>query len=202
MNADERRVREERRLRRAAVTAATEQAPATVAPDDDDDEARFRRSEQRTLWLDLQVRRAIERGEFDNLPGAGKPLQGLDGTHDPDWWVKRLIAREQVTGVLPPALGLRKEDAELDARIDAETTEEGVRRIVDDFNQRVVDARRQLLGGPPVITPTREIGRELARWTQRRTERRQRLRRQREQYAQSAAAQTGRPRRRWWRRGR
>ena len=29
-----------------------------------------------------------ERGEFDNLPGAGKPLPGLDGTDDPDWWVK------------------------------------------------------------------------------------------------------------------
>lgn len=199
MTADERHAREERRLRQAAVTAAN-QEPPPVEPDDvDDDEARSRRSEQRTLWLDQQVRRAIERGDFDNLPGAGKPLPGLDGTHDPDWWVKRLVAREQISAVLPPALALRKEDAELDARIDAESTEDGVRRLVDDFNRRVVDARRQLLGGPPVITSTRETGRELDRWAQRRAERRERLRRQREQPAEPAA-QARRTRRRWWRR--
>lgn len=204
MTADERHARRERRLRQAAVTASTQQPPAVEPDDVDDDEARSRRFEQRTLWLDQQVRRAIERGDFDNLPGAGKPLPGLDGTHDPDWWVKRLIAREQISAVLPPALALRKEDAELDARIDAESTEDGVRRLVDDFNRRVVDARRQLLGGPPVITLTREIEREVERWAQRRAERRERLRTQRQQHAAAApaAAQPRRTRRWWWRRER
>jgi hypothetical protein len=204
MTADERHARKERRLRQAAVTASTQQPPAVEPDDVDDDEARSRRFEQRTLWLDQQVRRAIERGDFDNLPGAGKPLPGLDGTHDPDWWVKRLIAREQISAVLPPALALRKEDAELDARIDVESTEDGVRRLVDDFNRRVVDARRQLLGGPPVITLTREIEREVERWAQRRAERRERLRTQRQQHAAPApaAAQPGRTRRWWWRRER
>jgi hypothetical protein len=204
MTADERQARKERRLRQAAVTASTQQPPAVEPDDVDDDEARSRRFEQRTLWLDQQVRRAIERGDFDNLPGAGKPLPGLDGTHDPDWWVKRLIAREQISAVLPPALALRKEDAELDARIDVESTEDGVRRLVDDFNRRVVDARRQLLGGPPVITLTREIEREVERWAQRRAERRERLRTQRQQHAAAApaAAQPGHTRRWWWRRER
>jgi hypothetical protein len=204
MTADERHARKERRLRQAAVTASTQQPPAVEPDDVDDDEARSRRFEQRTLWLDQQVRRAIERGDFDNLPGAGKPLPGLDGTHDPDWWVKRLIAREQISAVLPPALALRKEDAELDARIDVESTEDGVRRLVDDFNRRVVDARRQLLGGPPVITLTREIEREVERWAQRRAERRERLRTQRQQHAghAPAAAQPGPTRRWWWRRER
>jgi hypothetical protein len=47
-------------------------------------------------WIDRQIREAEERGEFDNLPGAGKPLKDLDKPQDADWWVKRLIARENL----------------------------------------------------------------------------------------------------------
>ena len=183
---------DERRLREAAVTAHTRQAPGPVdldAAEDDDDreDAARHRIEQQTLWVDLQVRQAIARGEFDNLPGAGRPLR-LPDRHDPDWWVKGLIERERITGVLPPALALRKEDAELDARLDRETTEDGVRRAVADFNRRVVDARRQLLGGPPVVTPTRDVEREVAAWCSRREERRRAAREQRDRLTPPASA--------------
>ena len=67
-------------------------------------------------WVDHQLRIAMERGDFDNLPGAGKPIKDLGAQHDPDWWIKRLVEREKITGVLPPALQLRKDDAELDGR--------------------------------------------------------------------------------------
>ena len=53
-------------------------------------------------WVDLQIKQAMERGEFDNLPGAGKPIKNLGTQHDPDWWIKQLIGREKITGVLPP----------------------------------------------------------------------------------------------------
>jgi len=197
MDADERRLREERRLRQAAVTAASQQAPEPAdQPEADDETARIDRMEQRTLWVDLQVRRAMQRGDFDNLPGAGKPIPGLDGTHDPDWWLKSLIAREQITGVLPPALALRREDAALDARLDQEATADGVRAAVLDFNQRVVEARRQLLGGPPVVTATRDVEAEVTRWQDRRAQRTQRLRDQQEQTEPAAGH-----RRRWpWQR--
>ena len=39
-------------------------------------------------WIDRQVREAEERGEFDDLPGAGKPTPGLDKPFDELWWVK------------------------------------------------------------------------------------------------------------------
>ncbi len=29
-------------------------------------------------WIDKQIREAADRGEFDNLPGAGKPIPDLD----------------------------------------------------------------------------------------------------------------------------
>ena len=117
--------------------------------------------------MDLQIERAMVRGDFDNLPGAGKPLPPMDP--DPNWWLKKFIERENITGVLPEALQLRKDDAELDARLDGLTTEQRVREELEAFNRRVVNARRQLQGGPPVVTALREVEAEIAKWRQRRS---------------------------------
>ena len=124
------------------------------------------RMREQARWVDLQVQKAIERGEFDDLPGKGKPLPRLDD--DPNWWLKKLIERERITGVLPEALQLRKDDAELDAQLDRQSSERVVRELLEVFNQRVVNARRQLQGGPPVITPTRDIEAAVAAWRERR----------------------------------
>ena len=182
---------EERRLRRAAVTrfgAAPEPEPV-ARPDEkseEDDNAASQRMEHKSLWVDFQVRRAMERGEFDDLPGAGKPLH-LPDQHDPDWWVKRLIEREKISGIAPPAIGLRREDAELDDVLDREWSEDGVRRVVADFNRRVVEARRQLTGGPPVITRLRDADHEVAAWAARREAKRELARQRRAAEAAAAA---------------
>ncbi|SEA63317.1 J-domain-containing protein [Leifsonia sp. 21MFCrub1.1] len=127
--------------------------------------------EQRAQIVETAIQQAMRRGDFDNLPGAGKPLPGLTGTHDPDWWIRRKIEREQLTGLGPPALLLRTEDAELDAKLDRLASESSVREQLESFNRRVIEARRQLQGGPPVITRTRDVDEEIARWRQRRDER-------------------------------
>ncbi len=135
------------------------------------DAARARIHHQ-SQWVEQQLRVAMERGEFDDLPGAGKPIEGLGAEHDPDWWLKKLIERERVTGVLPEALQLRKDDVELDALLDRQPDETSVRRELESFNSRVVRARMQLQGGPPVITRTREVEAEVSAWQQRRRGRR------------------------------
>src|SRR4051794_10645124 len=127
--------------------------------------------EQRAQIIENSIQQAIRRGEFDNLPGAGKPLPGLSGTHDPDWWIRRKIEREQLTGLGPPALVLRTEDGELEARLDRLAAEGAGRGHLETFNRRIGEARRQLQGGPPVITPTRDVEGEVDRWRQRREER-------------------------------
>ena len=132
-------------------------------------ETRIRHQE---LWVDLQVRRAVDRGDFDELPGLGKPIEGLTSEHDPDWWLKNLVEREQITGVLPPSLQIRREDAELDARLDRMGSEAEVRRAVADFNERVRWALYRPAEGPPMITPQREPGHEVVRWRERLEERR------------------------------
>jgi hypothetical protein len=134
-------------------------------------DAAAERARNQVQWVDQQIRQAMARGEFDDLPGAGKPIRDLGSTHDPDWWVKRLVERERITGVLPPALQLRKDDAQLEETLDREWSEKAVREILVDFNRRVVEARRQLLGGPPVITKLRDVEAEVAAWRDRRNRR-------------------------------
>jgi hypothetical protein len=153
---------------------------------------------QQQTWVDLQVRQAMERGDFDDLPGAGKPIEDLGDSHDPNWWIKKLVEREHVA-VLPPSVALRKEDAELDGTLDRLNTEGDVRRHVDDFNQRVVAARYRLPEGPPLVTMPREVEETVVAWRERRTAR---LAEQRRKARAALAEQEAepKPKRRWWRR--
>ncbi|KNY05769.1 J-domain-containing protein [Microbacterium sp. GCS4] len=125
----------------------------------------------RAAYIETAIQVAIRRGEFDDLPGAGKPLEGLGGHHDPDWWIRRKIETENLTGLGPPAIMLRAEDRDLDAQLDALGREADVREVLEDFNRRVIEARRQLQGGPPVVTPTRDVDIEIAAWRERRAAR-------------------------------
>ncbi len=161
----------------------------------EDEHARARRlrAEHHGRWVELEIQRAIRRGDFDDLPGAGKPLPDRGDEHDPEWWLKRLVEREQLS-LLPPALALRTEDAQLEDALDRLGSEQQVRGHVEDFNARIVEARRQLQGGPPVVTPTRDVDDEIARWRERRLARMASRRRD------DAAPEQGRRRRRRWRR--
>lgn len=125
----------------------------------------------RAAMVEGAIQEAIRRGEFDNLPGAGKPLPGLDGRDDPDWWIRRKIETEQLGGLGPAALTLRVEDEQLNDRLDGLFSESRVREELEDFNHRVIEARRQLEGGPPVITQARDVDVEVAAWHERRAQR-------------------------------
>lgn len=98
-------------------------------------------------WIDRQIREAVERGEFDNLSGTGKPLPDHGEMYDENWWVKAKMRREGLT-YLAPSLLLRRdaEDAET-AAADAKSEDE-IRRIVAVMNERIADANRNGLDGP------------------------------------------------------
>ena len=72
------------------------------------------------LLADIQIRAAMARGDFDDLPGSAMPLN-LPDHHDPDWWLKSLMEREHVV-LLPPSIQLRKDDATLNGRLDEMST--------------------------------------------------------------------------------
>ena len=47
--------------------------------------------------VDRRIREAAERGEFDDLPGSGEPLEILDEPYEANWWLKRWFRREKVS---------------------------------------------------------------------------------------------------------
>jgi hypothetical protein len=161
--------------------------------------AAAQRMQRQHAYVDLQIQEAMKRGDFDNLPGAGKPIKNLGAQHDPDWWVKQLIEREKISGVLPAALQLRKDDAELDAQLDRHTAEGEVRRILEEFNARVMRARYTPVDGPPLITMPREVEAEIDAWRQRRLVRRREAAARKAATPSAAPSKSGR-RRRWLKR--
>jgi hypothetical protein len=169
--------------------------PADATADEKADNAGQPRMEQRAQYVEVVIQQAIRRGEFDNLPSAGQPLRNLHQINDPDWWIRQKIEREKITGLGPPALTLRTENAELEERLDRAGSEKAVREILEDFNSRVIEARRQLLGGPPVVTPTRDVDKEIAGWRERRALRQRAFELERQREAAARAALTPRERR-------
>jgi DnaJ-like protein len=118
-------------------------------------------------WIDRQIRQAAERGEFDNLPGAGKPLSNLGRPHDETWWVKDKLRRENLS-YLPPTLALRKEVHDtLQAALGAGSEAEA-REIVRGLNETIAEANRSPLRGPPVMIRPVNAERLLEDWRRRR----------------------------------
>jgi Domain of unknown function (DUF1992) len=118
-------------------------------------------------WIDAQIREGMDRGEFDNLPGAGKPIADLGETHDELWWVKQKLKRENVS-YLPPSLVLRKEAEDARAAAAQADSEAEVHRIITGINAKIREAIRKPPDGPPLNLMPFDVERILARW---RTER-------------------------------
>lgn len=122
-------------------------------------------------WIDRQIREAQERGQFDNLAGAGKPIEGIGGRHDDNWWVKGLIEREQIKPLLPTSLMLRKEREDIHDTVADRRTEEGVRELVTELNDRIVDSRRRRVDGPMLFIHTLDVQAVVDEWHRRRQSR-------------------------------
>ena len=114
-------------------------------------------------WIEAQIRVAMEMGAFDNLPGAGKPLPNLGQEHDPLWWVKELVQREQIS-MLPPSIELlSKVEKEL-ATIEKLHDEATVRRRVAALNVKIAKVNAIVVHGPPTRLGTLDVDQVVARW--------------------------------------
>ena len=117
-------------------------------------------------WVERQIREAMERGEFDNLPGAGKPIPDLDKPHDELWWVKQKLRREQLS-YLPPTLAVRKEADDALAAASRARSERDVRRIVVAINAKIREANSKAASGPPLNLMPFDVERVVRRWRER-----------------------------------
>jgi hypothetical protein len=114
-------------------------------------------------WIEAQIRVAREQGAFDNLPGAGKPLPNLGQEHDPLWWVKQFLQREQIS-ILPPSLQLlRKVEKEL-AAIEKLRDEAAVRHRVAALNVEIAKVNATVMEGPPTRLSTLDVDKIVALW--------------------------------------
>ena len=119
-------------------------------------------------WVDAQIREARERGEFDNLPGAGKPLTNLDGNHDEMWWIRQWLKREELS-FTPPAIALRKAVEDMLANVGRLLTERAVRNVVEELNSRIRELNRiPPTTGPPSNLMPLDVDVVLARWDEQR----------------------------------
>lgn len=114
-------------------------------------------------WIERQIREAEERGEFKDLPGAGKPIPGIEGPHDPDWWIKQKLEREGIAWA-PEPIRLRREAERRFAELAGLPNEAALRRAVAEINQLIRKAN--LLPAPDGLPPAIELdeAREIARW--------------------------------------
>ncbi|MGC3863830.1 DUF1992 domain-containing protein [Micromonospora chersina] len=105
--------------------------------------------------VEAQIRSAQERGEFDNLPGAGKPIPGRDLPYDEGWWIRSFLEREQLPGdlLLPTPLQLRRRIEKLPDEVRDLPTEESVRACVAALNTEVVAWLRTPTGPRVVVRP-------------------------------------------------
>jgi len=119
-------------------------------------------------WIDRQIREAEERGEFDNLPGAGEPIPDLDKPFDELWWVKNKLRREGLS-YMPPSVALRKEahDA-LEAAVRAESETE-VRRLIADINRKIREANRKGIRGPSLMLVPFDAEAVVRQWRKQRS---------------------------------
>ncbi|MEM7164336.1 MAG: DUF1992 domain-containing protein [Planctomycetota bacterium] len=120
-------------------------------------------------WVDRQVREATERGAFDDLAGAGKPIQGLDEPYNSNWWLQRFLQREGLS-ILPDTLQLGRFVEDEKKRINKLHAETTVRRELDSLNATIREQLAQATSGPSSRTTTVDVERFVAAWRANREE--------------------------------
>jgi Domain of unknown function (DUF1992) len=108
-------------------------------------------------WVDRQIQAAQERGAFEGLAGAGKPLPAIEQDQTSYDWALRWARRENedaagmVAGMLPPGMALRRERDLMPDVVPGLRSEAAVRALAEDYNDRVRAFWRRPQEGPPVV---------------------------------------------------
>jgi hypothetical protein len=115
--------------------------------------------------VEKRIREAQENGAFDNLAGAGKPLPGLHGPDDENWWLRSYVRREGLPSdvLLPTPLRLRKEIARLPETVRDCDSEREVRDVVAALATRVA-AWLRAPQGPQIAVAMPRADEVVAAW--------------------------------------
>jgi hypothetical protein len=114
-------------------------------------------------WIDVQIREAEERGLFEDLQGAGKPLSSLREADDPMWWAKQFLRREEVS-YLPPAIEVRVRAQKLREVLASFPSERALREAIDALNADIRRVNRTASDGPPTMQAPLDPDDLAAQW--------------------------------------
>ncbi|MFD8022496.1 DUF1992 domain-containing protein [Streptomyces lavendulae] len=114
-------------------------------------------------FVDRQIREAADRGEFEKLPGWGKPMASLDAPYDELWWIKGKLHREGFSP-LPPSLALRKEAEDALEKVREARTERQVRAVLTEVNEKIRAALLRPPPGPPLNLTEFDVDAAVADW--------------------------------------
>ena len=100
--------------------------------------------------VEAKIQDAVQRGEFDDLPGMGKPIPGRGAPYDEAWWIKSFLEREALPSdlLLPTSLQLRRRIEQVPDEVRGLPTEQSVRDFVGQLNAQIV-AWLRFPDGPP-----------------------------------------------------
>jgi Domain of unknown function (DUF1992) len=153
-------------------------------------------------WIDQQINEAMERGAFDNLAGAGKPLPRRGEEDAGQAWLREYVRREGISSeeLLPTPLRLRKERERLAETVQFLRSEQQVRDAATELNERILRWRR-FPSGPPIFVPLVDEDAMVALWREGQAPTPERTTASNPTTASERTAVI-RKRRRWWRRNR
>lgn len=99
--------------------------------------------------VDSKIAQAQLEGQFDHLPGLGRPIPNLDEGWDETRWVREKLKAEDLR-VMPPAWAIREWACNEAAALLQIQDEALLRQKVDAFNAELTRRMRRVLWGPPV----------------------------------------------------
>ncbi|HET6323411.1 MAG TPA: DUF1992 domain-containing protein [Planctomycetaceae bacterium] len=98
-------------------------------------------------FAERKIREAQAQGQFDALPGFGKPIPSLDEPDDENWWIKNKLRREGLV-LLPPILEARRDIEKTLEAIRSMPSEHRVRVALKALNERIRAAHFSVAEGP------------------------------------------------------
>lgn len=114
-------------------------------------------------FVERRIREAQAAGAFDNLPGRGEPIPGIDAPLDENWWVKQKL-RDEGVNVLPPVLESRLDRERTLDNLAAIRAESEVRRELVALNERLLKAVKSPAAGPGTGVPMVDIEATIKDW--------------------------------------
>lgn len=106
----------------------------------------------------------MARGEFDDLPLAGRPIAGLGRPDQPDWWLQAKLRDEDTSALLPEQFALRAERDQLVARIGTFRSESDLRSAIEVLNQRIRNVNAHAGAAPQALTRPIDMAAAVEQW--------------------------------------